>query len=234
MPVGPPTISEDETLPATTRVIPMRCFFNDVDPRRAWLRTTVAGGPVSGVDPADPKIRLADMTGDGLTDIVHLRNGNVAYWPNLGHGRFGTPVQMRTAPRLPDGFDPRRLLLRDVDGDGAADLVYVDQGRVLLWANRSGNAWSSQPVVITGTPAAVDTDSVQLTDLYGAGMAGLHLEGDSRRLVGARAAVASRGAPLQLWPLTRRCRARTLPQPIGRTWQIGGQPGSSGGRAGAE
>ena len=31
------------------------------------------------------------MTGDGLQDIVLLRNGNVAYWPNLGHGRFGLP-----------------------------------------------------------------------------------------------------------------------------------------------
>ncbi len=151
----------------------LECFFNDADPRLAWQRTTVANGPVAGIDLANPAIKLADMTGDGLADIVHLRNGNVAYWPNLGHGRFGAPVQMRTAPRLPDGFDPRRLLLGDLDGDGAADLVYVDHGRVLLWGNRSGNAWTPQPVVITGTPAVVDTDSIQLADLYGAGMAGL-------------------------------------------------------------
>src|SRR5262245_8663115 len=151
----------------------LECFFNDADPRRAWQRTTITDGPVSGIDLANPTIRLGDMTGDGLIDIVQLRNGNVAYWPNLGHGRFGSPVQMRTAPRLPDGFDPRRLLLGDVDGDGAADLVYVDDGRVLLWGNRSGNGWTPEPVVITGTPAVVDTDSLQLADLYGAGMAGL-------------------------------------------------------------
>ena len=29
------------------------------------------------------------MTGDGLQDIVLLRSGNIAYWPNLGHGRCG-------------------------------------------------------------------------------------------------------------------------------------------------
>ena len=56
----------------------LECFFNDADPRLAWQRTTVADGPVSGIDLADPAIKLADMTGDGLTDIVHLRNGNVA------------------------------------------------------------------------------------------------------------------------------------------------------------
>jgi hypothetical protein len=52
----------------------LECFFNDADPRRARQRTTVADGPVSGIDLTDPTIRLADMTGDGLTDIVHLRN----------------------------------------------------------------------------------------------------------------------------------------------------------------
>ena len=34
-------------------------------------------------------IYLADMSGDGLTDLARIRNGEVCYWPNLGHGRFG-------------------------------------------------------------------------------------------------------------------------------------------------
>src|SRR4029079_1040363 len=29
-------------------------------------------------------IYLADMSGDGLSDIVRIRNGEVCYWPNLG------------------------------------------------------------------------------------------------------------------------------------------------------
>jgi Salmonella virulence plasmid 65kDa B protein/FG-GAP-like repeat len=37
-------------------------------------------------DPAQ-SIFLADMSGDGLTDIVRIRNGEVCYWPNLGYGR---------------------------------------------------------------------------------------------------------------------------------------------------
>ena len=129
------------------------------------------------------------MTGDGLQDIVLLRSGNIAYWPNLGHGRFGSPVQMRRAPRLPDGHDPRRLLLGDVDGDGVADLVYVDHGRVLLWGNQSGNAWTAQPVTVTGTPDVVDTDAVQLADLHGTGMAGLLCSRGADRLRPGHAAV---------------------------------------------
>ncbi len=151
----------------------LECWFNDPDPRRAWQRTAVSNGSGPGIDLADPRVRLADMTGDGLHDIVLLRSGNIAYWPNLGYGRWGAMVTMRRAPRLPDGYDPRRVLLGDLDGDGAADLVYVDDGRVLLWGNQCGNAWTEQPVTITGTPDVVGTDAVQLADLHGTGMAGL-------------------------------------------------------------
>ncbi|MFI9381428.1 SpvB/TcaC N-terminal domain-containing protein [Kutzneria sp. NPDC052558] len=151
----------------------LECWFNDADPRMAWRRTAVGAGDAPRIDLADSRVRLADMTGDGMQDIVLLRNGNIAYWPNLGHGRWGTPVTMRRSPRLPDGYDPRRVLLGDVDGDGAADLVYVDNGRVLLWGNQSGNAWTARPITVPGTPRVADTDALRLSDLHGTGMAGL-------------------------------------------------------------
>ena len=49
---------------------------------------------------------------------------------------------MASSPSLPFGYDPARVLVGDIDGDGAADMVYVGAGQVTLWINRSGNSWS--------------------------------------------------------------------------------------------
>jgi hypothetical protein len=44
------------------------------------------------------RIYLSDMNGDGLTDIVRVRNGEVCYWSNMGYGKFGAKVSMSFAP----------------------------------------------------------------------------------------------------------------------------------------
>jgi YD repeat-containing protein len=120
-------------------------------------------------DPAG-RARLADMTGDGLNDIVLMHDGRIDYWPNLGYGRFGSRITMAASPRIGYGFDPRRLFLVDLDGSGCADIVYVDADRVHFWFNRSGNGWSEQQT-IRGTPPVTDLTSIQFADFYGTGTA---------------------------------------------------------------
>jgi hypothetical protein len=117
-------------------------------------------------------IFTADMTGDGLNDLVRVRNGEACYWPNLGYGRFGAKVAMDGAPRFTAEqlFEPRRIRLADIDGSGAADIVYIDDGGVRVWFNQSGNAWSA-PSIIAVFPSADLLGSVQVIDLLGTGTA---------------------------------------------------------------
>ena len=134
-------------------------------------------------DPAG-RVRLADMTGDGLSDIVLLHNRRIDYWPNLGYGRFGRRVTMGNAPRLDDRFAPAMLFLADVSGTGCADLVYVDVDRVHLWFNRSGNEWSDT-VTIAGTPMTTSAQSVTFADIFGTGTAALVWSDDYDALTGS-------------------------------------------------
>ncbi|MEL7163197.1 MAG: VCBS repeat-containing protein, partial [Bacteroidota bacterium] len=115
---------------------------------------------------------LADMSGDGLTDLVRIRNGSVAYWPNLGYGRFGRRRDMAGAPvfAAPDQFDAARIRLADLDGSGVADLFYLDENGVRVWLNRSGNGWQPAPVTIP-MPVVDDLSTVRVLDLLGTGTA---------------------------------------------------------------
>lgn len=129
-------------------------------------------------------IFLADMCGDGLTDLVRIRNGDVCYWPNLGYGRFGRKVTLANAPRFdaPDSFDPARIRLSDIDGSGPTDLIYLGRSGAQLYFNRSGNSLSDALAV----PLPVATHNlaaVQVADLLGTGTACLvwnsHLPADA-------------------------------------------------------
>jgi RHS repeat-associated protein len=115
---------------------------------------------------------LADMSGDGLSDIVRVRNGEVSYWPNVGYGRFGARVSMDRAPRFIDEerFDPQRVRLADIDGSGSADLLYIGGDGVHVCFNQSGNAWSEQTVIAV-FPTADKLSNVQVVDLLGSGTA---------------------------------------------------------------
>ncbi|MBY0485065.1 SpvB/TcaC N-terminal domain-containing protein, partial [Nitrosomonas sp.] len=133
-------------------------------------------------------IYLADMSGDGLTDLVRIRNGEVCYWPNLGYARFGAKVTMDQSPWFdaPDMFDQRRIRLADIDGSGLVDILYLTGQGVHIYFNQSGNSWSKQQILST-FPRIDNLTAVSTVDLLGNGTACLvwssPLPGDARSTI---------------------------------------------------
>jgi RHS repeat-associated protein len=129
-------------------------------------------GPRVVFDDGTQSVYLADLSGDGLTDIVRIRNGEVCYWPNLGYSRFGAKVTMDNAPWFdyPDQFDHRYIRLADIDGSGTTDIIYLHHEGVRLYFNQSGNGWS-QPQVLKVFPRIDELVSIFPTDLLGNGTA---------------------------------------------------------------
>ncbi len=128
-------------------------------------------GEAPDVNLADSHVSLADMTGDGSDDLVRVDGSGVTYWPYLGLGRWAEPVTMGNPPTLPYNMRPEHVFLSDIDGDGCADLVCLDQGRVLYWINHVGNRFSDVHE-IDYVPAA-QISEVRLADMRGSGTAGL-------------------------------------------------------------
>ena len=121
---------------------------------------------------AQVTVQFADMTGDGLADLVRIGNGEVCYWPNIGYGRFGAMIRMAGLDVFdgPDTFNPKRIRLADVDGSGTTDLIYLSWGGARLYRNLSGNRFGS-PELIERFPGVVDADWAEVVDLKGNGTA---------------------------------------------------------------
>jgi RHS repeat-associated protein len=117
-------------------------------------------------------IFVADLSGDGLTDIVRIRNGEVCYWPNLGYGRFGAKVTMDNSPwfEAVDLFDGRRIRLADIDGSGTVDIIYFSSRGTRIYFNQSGNSWSERRT-LEQFPPVDQTSSAMVVDLLGNGTA---------------------------------------------------------------
>lgn len=115
-------------------------------------------------------IHFADFTGDGLADIASISNGEIWFLPNMGYGRFGQRIVMDNSPvfERDDKFDPKRILLADVDGSGTTDIIYVGEGGASVYLNQSGNSWSTGQL-LTSTAGLSGELDFQAIDILGNG-----------------------------------------------------------------
>jgi RHS repeat-associated protein len=134
---------------------------------------------------SDPSIRMGDMNGDGLQDIVYVKPGDVRYWPGRGDGSFGTGplgsclegfaentfVAMNDSPEFSD-VSGGGIRIDDVNGDGLDDIVQLRFDAVDIWLNVDGSGWTQQRHTISGvTPASGPewVTKVRLADVNGSG-----------------------------------------------------------------
>ena len=156
-----------------------------VDPVTSCLPDS--GEPVSF---DDPEIKIADMNGDSIPDIVRLQRGNIHYWPGRGNGFWGTGkrddcangfasnrhITMGESPYYSD-LEGKSLFLDDVNGDGLADLLQVHD-KIDVWLNVDGSGWTQGHILAGSTADPWKADRVRLVDINGSGTGDI-LEGTS-------------------------------------------------------
>ena len=127
-------------------------------------------------DSANELVAFSDLLGTGQQHLVRIRHNEVRVWPNLGRGRFGNSRCLATLPFTYDKFDAGLIRLADLDGSGAADLIYLQPDHALIFMNRGGNGFNAPHV--QPWPDGVKYDrlcQVSMADLQGLGCSSLVL-----------------------------------------------------------
>lgn len=116
-------------------------------------------------------VLFVDVFGDGLAHRVRVKNGSVTCWPNLGYGHFADAVELPGAPEFPEGLDAGRVLFADLNGTGAADLIYIYPDRLDIYQN-CGYGFQ-EPWSLTLPEQWAQGDSVSFHDVNGSGAGSL-------------------------------------------------------------
>jgi hypothetical protein len=117
-------------------------------------------------------VKLADMNGDRLLDLVRINlfqnQLEVTFWPNKGRGAWGSRQQMTGTIDL--GTLPiEDVFIRDVNGDGLADVLSVAYDHVSYWVNLGNNGFSRR-FEVSNTPDYIKGATVlQQADINGNG-----------------------------------------------------------------
>ena len=91
-------------------------------------------------------VQLADMDGDGATDLV-VKSGidSLQYLPGWTPTSFGRAVEVKTVPNFT--FEDPDVRLADMDGDRRTDVVVTTLAGLAIGYNLSGVDWT-QPAVV--------------------------------------------------------------------------------------
>jgi len=119
----------------------------------------------------DPRVRLVDMTGDGLIDIVRIFARHIEIWPSLGAGKWDERQVLVLPGQGPARFLPRQCFLADIDGDGFTDVIYVDSDAIYVWINQCGAAMA--PALVIRYAPVASSETVRTVDMLGTGTSGL-------------------------------------------------------------
>jgi len=91
-------------------------------------------------------VKLADLTGDGIPDLIIANSGgnNVLVYPGLGNGQFGPPLNGTQGFAV--GTDPTGLTVADLNGQ--PDLLVANTGSndvSVLLGEGTGSSWTLIP-----------------------------------------------------------------------------------------
>lgn len=123
---------------------------------------------------------LVDLNGDGVADLLTVRNGALMVFFNEGGDSWRGPITLPAGPLPRLDQVGARLRLADMNGDGNVDLVLLRSRQVTYWPSLGYGRWGTARVMESTPDFDVPRpdEDVYLADLDGDGTSDLVLVGN--------------------------------------------------------
>ena len=127
----------------------------------------------------DPNLRMVDITGNGLADILITEDDRLVWYYSLGIEGYTPPeaalhaLQEEKSPRVLFSDPEQSIHLADLSGDGLVDIARIKNGQVCYWPNLGYGRFGSK-VTMSNSPAFDKEDmfnheKILLCDVDGSG-----------------------------------------------------------------
>ena len=161
------------------------CLWLNLDSANYSREIRTPGAMYNGqvIQFSDSTVQLADINGDRMSDVVKITPSYLIYCANMGYGNFDTAVLIPIPDiTLSSGTNSQisKAQLRDINGDGLADLVIerATVNQLWYWINLGTDSFSSIHY-ITNMPYIYNQDTaIRWADMNGNGTIDL-VYGDS-------------------------------------------------------
>ncbi len=114
--------------------------------------TLLTSATIPGSNPGPPSV--ADFDGDGVVEIGFPANSAISVWETNGTMNWSAPISDNSGLAGCSGYD--------VDGDGAYELLYADEGTFYMYDGASGSVLYQDSTHSSGTlweyPVTADVD----------------------------------------------------------------------------
>jgi RHS repeat-associated protein len=137
----------------------------------------------------DPNLHFLDLDGDGLDDILIVRDEVFVWYPSLGKGGFGPPRTFvrpwdeEAGPAVVFAAGDHTIFLADLSGDGLRDLARVENGRVCYWPNLGHGRFGAMVTMAApptfDAPEQFDPKRILFADVDGSGTVDLLYNGQT-------------------------------------------------------
>ncbi|MFA5186493.1 MAG: toxin TcdB middle/N-terminal domain-containing protein [Patescibacteria group bacterium] len=145
-------------------------YYLNVDGTQWESQAAMSGGP--SYDLSQPGVKLADIDGDGLSDLVIARADGNKYMPGNGTGGWSAAVPFDLNPV---GFDLSDANTRfaDVNGDRMIDVVHTGATGVSVWIHEGEGDYlrlTALPKIDSSEDVLFSDPKVHLADMNGDGL----------------------------------------------------------------